>query len=206
MAKLVAEEHKDFLLLPADSILFLKVADCEVREVERRSGSGGSWQKIEFTFNITGIQHVGDGSDPSEYSEIVGTKIWGSAPFRLTDSEENKLKRWVEAILGVQVTVGFELDTDYLVNRECRGTTTQYEKKNINHVTGLPYKGHQIQDLLPKGGGNNVLGGWGAQTRAADPWAAQNPPAQQAQPQQQQLVSPGAGGQDSWGSLDDPPF
>jgi len=201
MAKLVAEEHKDYQLLPADSIVHLKVSDCEVREVERRGGSGGSWQKLEFTFTILGIQLLGDGSDPADYHEIVGTKIWGSAPFKLTDSDENKLKRWVEAILGVEVTTGFELDTDYLINRECRGTTTVYDKKTINHVTGKPYQNHQIQDLLPKAG-SNALGDWGnQQAKPRDPWASEPPP-QQAQPQ---LTSQGVS--DPWGgSLDEPPF
>lgn len=201
MAKLVAEEHKDFQLLPVDSLVLLKVTECDVKEIERRNGSG-SWQKLEFAFTITGIQRLGDGSDPADYPEVVGSKIWGSAPFKLTDSEENKLKRWVEAILGVQVTIGFELDTEYLIGRECRGTTTVYDKKTINHVTGQPYKSHQIEDLLPKGGGNNVLGGWGgqAQPKTEDPWAQQSPPAQP----QQELTSQGAG--DPWGSIDAPPF
>jgi hypothetical protein len=189
MAKLIAEEHKDFQLLPPDSILFLKVAGCEVREVERRNG--GTWQKLEFTFQIAGIQQLGNGSNPAEYGEAVGTNIWGSAPFKLTDSPENKLKRWVEAILGLEITKGFELDTDYLVNRDVRGTTSVYDKRITNQQTGRPYQGHQIEDLLPKGSGNNVLGGWGGQSQTARP--AQQQPAQQP-------------AQDPTFNWDEPPF
>lgn len=193
MAKIIAEEHKDFQLLPADSILFLKVVDCEVREIQRSNGS--SWQKLEFTFNINGIQRLGDGSTPDEYGEIVGTKIWGSAPFRLTDSAENKLKRWVEAILGLEITAGFELDTDYLKGRDCRGTTSVYDKKTINPTTGRNYQGHQVEDLLPKDSSNNVIGNsWGGGQAQTQPATV---PAQQSAPQ------------DPWantGSWEDPPF
>lgn len=177
MAKLVAEEHKDFQLLPPDSILYLRVAEAEVRDVERRNG--GTWQKIEFTFDVNGIQKLGDGSDPSRYTEIVGSKIWGSAPFRLTDSPENRLKRWIEAILGLEVTAGFELDTDYLLNRECRGTTSVYDKRNKDPRTGRPYQGHQIEDLLPKGSGNSPLGSWGSGQAQPPVVDQQRPPAQQ---------------------------
>lgn len=177
MPKLIAEEHKDFQLLPPDSILFLRVADIEVRDVERRNG--GTWQKLEFTFDINGIQQLGDRSDPSRYTEVVGSKIWGSAPFKLTDSPENRLKRWVEAILGLEITAGFELDTDYLLNRECRGTTSVYDKRNKNPQTGLPYQGHQVEDLLTKVSGNSPLSGWGNQSQPAAQAAQQMPPAQQ---------------------------
>jgi len=196
VVKLIAEEHKDFQLLPPDSILFLRVDATEVREIQR--ANGGSWQKLEFTFEVNGIQQLGDGSDPSHYPEVVGSKIWGSAPFKLTDSPENRLKRWIEAILGLEITAGFELDTDYLRNRECRGTTSVYDKRTKNPQTGRPYQGHQIEDLLPKGSGSSPLGGWGnnGQSQIQDPWAQQ--PSQAPQPQQQPA-------QQQLSSWDDPP-
>jgi hypothetical protein len=191
MPKLIAEEHKDFQLLPKDSMLFLRIVDLEVRDVERRNG--GHWQKLEFTFEVTGIQQIGDGSDPSTYSEMVNSKIWGSAPFKLTDSPDNKLKRWIEAILGLEITAGFELDTDYLLKREVRGTTSVYEKRNKNPRTGLPFMGHQVEDLLAKGSANPALGGWGgqggAQPAQQPQQAAQRPAQQTAQPAQAGMFS-----------------
>jgi len=195
VVKLVAEEHKDFQLLPADSIVFLRVADTEVRDIERRNG--GTWQKLEFTFEITGIQQLGDGSDPARFTEAVGSKIWGSSPFRLTDSPENRLKRWIEAILGLEITAGFELDTDYLRNRECRGTTSVYDKRTTNPQTGLPYQGHQIEDLLAKASGNSPLGGWGGQQRSAAEAVVSGQQLPPAQPAQTPALS---------GWNDDPPF
>lgn len=196
MVKLIAEEHKEFNLLPPDSILFLRVAGTEVREVQRTNG--GSWQKLEFTFEIMGIQQLGDGSDPSSYPEVVGSKIWGSAPFKLTDSPENRLKRWIEAILGLEVTPGFELDTDYLRNRECRGTTSVYDKRNVNPQTGRKYQGHQIEDLLPKAPGQNPLGGWGGgQSQTVAETVQQLPPMGQQQQAQQPAFS---------GWNEEPPF
>lgn len=197
MAKLIAEEHKEYQLLPPDSILFLKIAELEVREIERRNG--GTWQKLEFTFEITGIQRLGDGSDPARYTEVAGSKIWGSAPFKLTDSPDNRLKRWIEAILGLEITAGFELDTDYLLHREVRGTTSVYDKKTNNPATGLPYQSHQVEDLLPKGSGNTVVGGWGGQAQPAAQPAQQQPVQQPAQQQPAQTPMFSAG----W---DEPPF
>jgi hypothetical protein len=196
MPKIIAEEHKDFQLLPPDSILYLRVADLEVRDVERRNG--GSWQKLEFTFDVTGIQRIGDGSNPANYGEVVGSKIWGSCPFKLTDSPDNRLKRWIEAILGLEITAGFELDTDYLLKRECRGISSTYDKRNKDPRTGLPYKGHQIEDLLRKDTGNSVTGGWGGQS-AQQP--AQSYQQQPQQPFQQPAQQPAFSGWD-----DPPPF
>lgn len=145
MAKITMEEAKDFALLPKDSIVNLKITEAVIKEVQ---GQRGPWEKLEITFEILGIQATGDGSDPAQYQSVIGSKIWGSIPFRLNDSAENKLRIWSEAILGMELGIGFELDTDYFVGRQVRGLTGQYDKRNRD-AQGNPFKGHQIDSLLP---------------------------------------------------------
>lgn len=191
MAKIVVEEQKDFALLPVDSILHLKVDELEVKEVD---GRNGKWEKLEITFKVLGIQAIGDGTPIADYEEqIIGSKIWGSVPFRLTDSAENKLRIWSEAILGVEMGVGFELDTDLFVGREVRGLTSQYEKRDRD-AKGNPIKRHQINSLLPKA--NNPVVGQGVQPQQQyaqpDPWASvqQQAPANDPWGQPQQAAQP----------------
>src|SRR4051794_29648822 len=109
MPKLIVEEQKDLAVLPADSILHLKVDEVSTREVQGRSGP---YEKLEIKFNVLGIQAIGDGSPPEQYAEVIGSPIWGSTSLRLTSSPENRLRQWAEAILGVDLGIGFELDTD----------------------------------------------------------------------------------------------
>lgn len=176
MPKITVEEQKDFSVLPPDSILHLKVDDIDVKDVD---GKFGPWQKLEFTFKILGIQAIGDGSSPDDYEDVIASKIWGSVPFKLTDSQENQLRQWAEAILGMELGLGYELDTDVLMGRECRGVTSQYTRKKVNK------QAHQIESLLPKANAPQANNPWAQQSVQRsqpapqnvpqDPWAAQAP-------------------------------
>jgi len=205
MAKIIVEEQKDLTLLPIDSILHLKVDELTIRDVD---GRHGKWQKLEFKFKILGIQAIGDGSPAEQYEDVIASPIWGSVPFRLTDSAENKLRQWAEAILGIQLGVGFELDTDLFLNRECRGITTQYDKRTTNPATGQPFKAHQIDALLSRGDlystpAQQPAQHWSppAQPPVQDPWASQQPQTAGAWTQQPQQPQP-----QQVGSWDEPPF
>lgn len=180
MAKLVLEEQVDLETLPADSILLVKVDSCAVKEVE---GKRGKWTKLEFTFKVLDILVTGDGGPKDRFDNLIGNKVWGSVPFRLTDGAENKLRLWVEAILGMDnLGVGFELDTDLLEGRTVKALTATYEKRNVNAATGKPYLGHQVNDLLPANGAQpsaaavvaatstpDFSAGWGSSTTDDEP-------------------------------------
>ena len=174
--KIVMEAYEEIEILPIDSIVMLKVTAADVKEIPS-TRNGGSWQKLELTFKIMDIQTVGDGTARDLYEGLITRNIWGSVPFRFNTSPENKLKQWVEAILGMELTEGFELDTDLLVNRSVRGITTTYDKRTIDTRTGKPFTNHQIDALLPMGGGGPMamstpapaasLDGWGSSPAAA---------------------------------------
>lgn len=195
MAKLVVEEQKDYPTLPVDSIVHMIVDSVEVRTVQ---GARGDWEKLEFKFKILGIQSVSLGH-PSNYDNLIGEFIYGSTPFRLTDSQENKLRLWAEAILNRPLELGFELDTDYFLRREVRGVTSTYEKRAKDPNTNKPFIGHQIASLLPMGSGQATVPGQapGAQApiqQAPSSWGApaQQPVQQQAAPLSQTPVDPWA--------------
>jgi hypothetical protein len=202
MGKIVMEEYEEMPVLPDSSIVFLKVDSQNVKEV---SGQRGTWEKLEFTFKLMGIQVLGDDGDLGQYDPLIGAKIYGSVPYRFTDSPENKLKQWVEALLGMELTPGFELDTDLLVKREARGITTLYDKRAINQRTGHPFKGHQIESLLAKNGA--ILGRAGADS----PWST-SPSTSNLTPSpfsgELELVAPAARVPQAMATLldDEPPF
>lgn len=165
------EKYEEQPVLPEQSIVFIKVDQALVQEV---NGQRGTWHKLEFTFKMLGVQVVGDGGSIDLYDPLIGQKIYGAVPYRFNDSAENKLKQWAECLFGMELGIGFELDTDLLIKREARGITTTYDKKATDIRTGLPFKGHRIESLLPKAG--QVLSSTPAPMttstgfQAADPW------------------------------------
>lgn len=222
MARTTLEHQEDRLTFPPDSILELKIDEAEVVEQNRRDGSG-SWERLRVKFKILGVQAVGDGSNPSLYQNWITEYIYGSVSFYLSDSPNNKLRQWCEAIFRQELAVGFELDTNMLVGRSVRGITSQYQKANDN----LPR--HQVESLLSWGGQPNGVPQQQPQqwsTPAMDPWAPppqqpqyaqqqyqqyQQPPQQQPPPQQAPPQAPPqpVPAQDPWGTWpkdDDPPF
>lgn len=187
MARITMEEQQEFAVLPVDSILELKVEHATVKTVD---GRNGTWQKVEFEFKVLGVQALGDGGPVEQFDDLITRSIYGSVPFKLTDSPENKLRQWAEAILGMELGIGFELDTDMFEGRQCRGITSQYKTK-------AGYDRHQVESLLPKGG-SAAASAPVASSAGSDPWATPAPA--------------GAGstqdpwGSTSWGADDEPPF
>jgi len=144
-------EHSDqpeFVSLPAESILHLKVDN--IAEVVRQSRDGGTFNRLRWTFTILGIQAIGDGSPVGKYEVLVGTKIYGSVSDQFSTHERNQLRRWTEAVLDMgPLREGFQLDTDLLIGRKCRGTTKVWTGTQIDTVTGKPKSGYEVESLLP---------------------------------------------------------
>lgn len=190
MPKITVEHQEEFVTFPENTILHLKVDEVEVREVQ---GNRGTWEKLEIKFKVLGVQASGDGSPVESMESAIGSPIWGSVPFRASDSPENRLRQWAEAILGMELGVGFEFDTDVFEGRQVRGVTSQYTKRNGKQA-------HQIDSLLPLNGG-------GVQQAAAQSSQPSSPA-----PTRNQGFSfntpptPVAAAAGDWGSGDAPPF
>ena len=176
MAKISVEHQEEVLTFPADTILELKIEEATTKTVP---GRNGDWEKVDVKFKILGIQAIGDGSAKEDYENWITREIWGSVPFRLTDSPENKLRMWAEAIFRQELGLGFELDTDMFVGRKVRGITTQYNAKATDSQ-GNPFVRHQVESLLPFGGSAPAGAATAVPVPAAaptnDPWGSDEPP------------------------------
>lgn len=193
MARITMEEQPDFLVFPTDTLLLLKVLESNTQEVPGRDGRDG-WTKCSFKFKIMQVLAVGDGSPVDAWAEMVGKEIYGSVPWRLTDSAENKLRIWSEALLQVELGLGFDLDTNMFPGRMVKGITSQYDGKAVNPATNQKFKRHQVETLLSAGGGGGLGSpvqseapgqGWGGPPpQQQGGWGQQQPTQQYGQPVQ----------------------
>lgn len=167
MARITMTEQQDFSVAPIDSILLLKIEEVSVQTVT--GGARGDWQKLNFKFKILDTLAIGDGSPKSAYADLIDGPIYGSVPFKLTTHPENKLRQWVEAIFGMELPEGFELDTDLLEKKVVRGITSQYKTKKTDSA-GNPFTRHQVESLLPYG---SAPAGSAPPAAKPDPWAAE---------------------------------
>lgn len=166
MPRITMTDQPDFAVLPTDSIVLLKIEETSIRDVD---GKNGKWQKLNVKFKVLDLQAIGDGSSKTDYESLIGDTMWGSVPFKLTTNPENKLRQWVEAIFGMELSQGFELDTDLLDGRTVRGITSQYASKTTD-AAGNPFMRHQVESLLPYGPG---VGSLAAVAPKPDPWATE---------------------------------
>lgn len=139
MPKLVMQEHDPnaYKTLPADTMIQVEVADIKEREV---TSTKGNWMKLEFKFVVTDIPDA----LMEEYAEVVGSNIWGSVSARFSEHPDNKLRHWAEALFGIELTVGYELDTDDLLGKKARAAVTNYTKRDGGTA-------HQVGELFPLG-------------------------------------------------------
>lgn len=143
-----AGETPQFTVLPQDALVKVRVLNTSIRDMD---GKYGPWQKLELEFEILEVIF------PKDFDSAVGQRIWGGIPFRFVDSEDNDLKQWVEALFGLELSPGFELDTDNLIGREAKGVVENYPKKNGE-------TGHSIASLIAVG-----------EVRTAEPAQPQQP-------------------------------
>lgn len=170
MAKITLEEQPEFLVFPDDSILELKIEECNIQTF---NGPRGPFDKLQFKFKILGIQALGDGSPVATYESMLTDTIFGSVPFKLTDNPENRLRQWAEAIFRQELSVGFELDTDLFEGRTVRGLTGSYEPKTQGD--GPRRRRHNVESLLPIGQVQQLSVASNPAPAAANPWAGTQP-------------------------------
>lgn len=134
MAKIKLEEAPEFDVFPEETVIEVSITEHEIREFD---GQNGPWEKLNIKFEVERVY------DPS-LKHMEGMTIYGGVPFRFTDHEDNLLRQWTEAILGVdELGVGFELDTDDFDGRRVRAITGTYTKKGTTQVR------HTVEHLLP---------------------------------------------------------
>lgn len=133
MAKIKMEEAPEFEVFPPETVILVSVVSYEIKEFD---GANGPWEKANFKFNVEKVFNP-------EFKSLEGTTMWGGVAFKFTDHPDNKLKQWVEALLGFEIEAGFELDLDDLVGRSAKAITGTYTKKGSNEER------HTIESLIP---------------------------------------------------------
>jgi len=120
------------------------------------AGKPGKFHKWEWTFSVY------DG-------EYAGLNVRGNSEPRITSMEERTgslhlARNWVEALLGRELQLGEEVDTDDLIGLAGVGTVTHLEPRAKKDGEGMWFN-VELDELFP-------AGSMGTQTPAADPWAA----------------------------------
>lgn len=144
MPKYVMEERED--KEPVDpiedgEIFAAKVVDIrEVEEDGRGNNAGQKVKRLAFKVKLNAPETPWDGF------HYTG-KTWP----RLDTREDNRLRQWAETLLGHEIPVGYELDTDKLVNIECRVAIGAFEKDDDKNP-GKKVTFNFISDFFPARG------------------------------------------------------
>lgn len=134
--------------LPEDTIFEGKLNSVTVRTIEftlkkdrgnKKAGEKDSFNKWVWEFEIT------DG-------EYAGLKAWGETEDELNNLEEQRgnsklVRPWAETLLGRQIQIGEDFDTDQIVGLPCKFTVTHEEarpKKDGGWFYGCP-----VEDVFP---------------------------------------------------------
>lgn len=104
-------------LIPEDTLLpaeLTSVKEETVNYKDKKTGEAKSFDKLTWTFKITG----GDYADQT---------IRGECDPRLSNHENNTFRQWIEGMLGRELAVGEDIDTDDLVGLMCEITAKHRE-------------------------------------------------------------------------------
>ncbi len=111
MPTFTTEEEQD-LTLPKGSVHRARLDELTVRTytfTDRDTNQEKEGQTLDWWFKI---------SQSNLGPEYIGRTVKASCPPKLTSREGNKFREWAEALLGREIPVGMQLDTDDLVGME----------------------------------------------------------------------------------------
>jgi hypothetical protein len=123
--------------LPEDDIKTAEVISVKLEEKPYTDDDGNKVKKVVFKFGII---------DPDGTHD--GTNVWGETPPRFNTHPDCKLRNWSSAILGSVLPVGYKLETDLLVGKECRIVLRLKEypdKDNPDRIKQV----NQVKDVMP---------------------------------------------------------
>ena len=134
--------------LPEDTLFVGKLNAVEVRTINfvlkkdvgtRKAGEASSFDKWVWEFEVTEGAYTGD-------------RAWGETEDELNNLEEARgnshlVRPWAETLLGRQITIGEDFDTDQVVGLPCKFTVSHDEprlKKDGGYYHGCP-----VDDVFP---------------------------------------------------------
>jgi hypothetical protein len=108
--KFTLEETNYAGLIEEGSVYRAKLVDISEKTWTPREPGKEPNTRVEFRFKL-----ITDDDDPHD-----GEDIWGNTSDKFVDHPNCKLKSWSEAILGMKIPPGYNLETDHLLSRECQ--------------------------------------------------------------------------------------
>lgn len=134
--------------LPADTLFDGVLNAVKVRTIEytvkkdrgtKKAGEKDSFNVWEWEFEVTS-------------GDYAGTKAWGNTEADLNNLAEprgkSKLVRpWAETLLGRQIAIGEDFDTDQIVGLPCKFTVSNEEP--VEKKDGGFFYGCAVEDVWP---------------------------------------------------------
>lgn len=157
-------DPNDLYPVPENTLVPVQLQGCEqvIINFTKKDGKPGSMVKWEWTFLV----YDGD---------YAGTTLRGTTEPKITNAAERTFlplaRPYVEALLGRDLELGEEVDTDLLIGYKAMATVRHLEPRARKNGDGFWYN-VEVDEVFP-GYGENVTG---AATPAAapDPWATPN--------------------------------
>lgn len=115
-----------------------KAHHAAVKNGRAKVGETGGFTKWQWEFAIT------DGP-------YAGMKAWGDTDGKLTNREDDRVRQWSETLLGRELGIGDELDTDLLVGLPCSITVRHDEPVPRRDGTGNFYP-CPVDEVFPTDG------------------------------------------------------
>lgn len=146
MPILEVEESNYVGPIPDDEVLIAEVTGVKATVKPFKDDQGNDIERMEFAFVVA-----------DETSQFHNTRVWGDTSRTFSNNPNCKLWCWSQAILGQELGVGDQLDTDDLVGEMCRIVVKQRvqkgkdgaEDKIRNYVSDvLPLRGTRVAPAL----------------------------------------------------------
>lgn len=100
-----------------------------------RVGEAGEVVKWMWEFKITSGQYADE-------------KVWAETDPKITNLADDQVRHWAETLLGRELEIGEEFDTDLVVGLACQFTVRHEDPRPKKDGSGNFY-GVSVQDLFP---------------------------------------------------------
>lgn len=144
--------EEDEYRLPSDTLFPAVLDRVSIRTIEytlkkdrgtKKAGEKDSFDKWVWEFRITDGAYKGD-------------TAYGETEDRLTNREDNLVRQWGETLLGREIELGEEFDTDNVLGLPCQVTVRHEEPRQKKDGTGFFY-GCPVDEVFPNGGSSDFV-------------------------------------------------
>lgn len=121
-------------LIPEDTVLIATLTSIAEKDGIKKDGE--KFTKLNWRFRVNDAD-----------SDYDGRSIYGETTPNFTRHADCKFYAWAQMVLGVEFPPGFKIDTDLLLNQDCRVAmgVREYTKEGELHSVNF------VADVLPLG-------------------------------------------------------